>query len=129
MPSLEEVFDDDTDIPLPDFPAPSSSRLIEQIDGDPDDSFIDMDRLRAQARAGEGANPGAFAPQPFVPTQTRDVGKRPEGAGQVGAGGVPMGGMMGDLMLQQQAEEARMKKLNEQMGSTRLVKDSDEYKK
>lgn len=151
MPTVEDyveeddhiAFDDDTDIPLPDAPAAASGSsrrtlanmgergaLLSHID----DKEVDFD-LEKIARQGAGIeNLGAPPPRPRDPSGPSSsetaMGKAPmQPSAGGGAGGGAMGGIMGDLMKMQQAEEQRMRKLEKQLGQTRLVKDPEEYKR
>lgn len=145
MPTVEDYFDDDTDVPLPS----SSSRhlpntggqgaLLEEIStDDPDVPDLDYNLLAEQGRGifGEGTK----APPPVASGGSRDKGKlavrddpgdmRPSGMG--GAGGMnansPMGGFMGDMMRLQQAEDERMERMRQQFGNATLTKDMEAYK-
>ncbi|KAI5452191.1 signal recognition particle subunit [Naganishia albida] len=150
MPSVEEVFDDDTDFPLPDTPghAPGGSylrntgtqgALLEEITDDDVDAVadaagaydMDMDRVAEQSR-GFGDNvgrPKAAPPsrQTLASTSSSSSDLRPSGNPMPQQGG-PMGGIMGDFLKMQQAEEARMKKLEQQLGSGMMMKDQQEFK-
>ncbi|KAJ9106870.1 hypothetical protein QFC19_002999 [Naganishia cerealis] len=148
MPSVEEVFDDDTDFPLPDQQPQSAylrntgsrGALLEEITDDDVDAVadaagdfdLDMDRVAEQGK-GYGENlgrPAYSAPSGSSQTQRsststtsdlRPTGDRPQQQG-------PMGGIMGDFMKMQQAEEARMKKLEKQLGAGMIMKDQQEFK-
>lgn len=178
MPSIEDVFDDDTDLPLPEHPPAASSRastsrssaarqtgaldspaartrsrvlantgsrgaLLEEIrDGDSsdddDDQGFDMDRLREQSSglhntpgAPERASTSRTTRSSTAMTQTPGSGdvQRPAGPPM---GGPPnmMNGMMGDLMKMQEAEEARMRKLERQLAvGMKIEGDPSQFKK
>lgn len=133
MPTVEDYFDDDTDIPLP-----SSSRhlpntgnqgaLLEEISTeDPDVPDLDYDKLAEQGRGIYGE--GAKAPPPSnnkgkLAVRGDDAELRPSGPG---AGG-PMGGFMGDMMRLQQAEEERLERMRKQFGNATITKDAGVYK-
>lgn len=184
MPSIEDYFDDDTDLPLPSsppparpsastsrrqqpqYPAPSASSLdspatrtrsrvlantgthgalLEEIgvddvenndngDGEGDgyegDDF-DMDRLRDQG-SGSHDTPGApprrstrsstsLGKQPVLPSSSGDLQQQQQQPQM-------MGGIMADLMKMQEAEDARMKKLERQMKTGMVMADPAEYK-
>jgi signal recognition particle subunit SEC65 len=149
MPSVEEVFDDDTDFPLPDTPSqgPGGSylrntgtqgALLEEITDDDVDAVadaagtydMDMDRVAEQGR-GFGDNVGRpkAAPsssQTLAPISSSSSDLRPTGDRMPQQG--PMGGIMGDFLEMQKAEEARMKKLEQQLGSGMIMKDQQEFK-
>ena len=154
MPTVEDYFDDDTDLPLPS----SSSRprnlpntghrgaLLEEIAETTDDMDMDYSRLSEQSRGIFGEN--ASAPPPSSSAGS-GVGKgkmtmregpgelRPTTGGPGGGGGggqpqmnpnSPMGGFMGDLMRLQQAEDERMEKLRKQFGNASVAADPEVYK-
>ena len=149
MPSVEEVFDDDTDFPLPDTPSHgpgtgsylrntgTQGALLEEITDDDVDTVadaagtydMDMDRVAEQGR-GFGDNVGrpktapSSSSQNLASTPSSDL--RPSGDRMPQQG--PMGGIMGDFLKMQQAEEARMKKLEQQLGSGMIMKDQQEFK-
>ncbi|KAJ9113794.1 hypothetical protein QFC20_001821 [Naganishia adeliensis] len=148
MPSVEEVFDDDTDFPLPDTPSHgpgtgsylrntgTQGALLEEITDDDVDAVadaagtydMDMDRVAEQGR-GFGDNVGrpktaSSSSQNLASTSSSDL--RPSGDRMPQQG--PMGGIMGDFLKMQQAEEARMKKLEQQLGSGMIMKDQQEFK-
>ncbi|GHJ87352.1 hypothetical protein NliqN6_3754 [Naganishia liquefaciens] len=151
MPSIEEVFDDDTDLPLPAAPTRGASSnnylrntgtqgaLLEEISDQDVDAMadaagnydMDMDRVAEQGR-GFGDNVGRPVTTSSASHSAANIGStpltdlRPTGdrAGQQG----PMGGIMGDFMKMQQAEEERMKRLEKQLGAGMIVKDQQEYK-
>jgi signal recognition particle subunit SRP19 len=142
MPTVEDYFDDETDLPLP---SSSSSKprtlggqglqgaLLEEISTeDPDDDLgFDYSRMAEQGR-------GIFGENSHAPPPSMDAG----GKGKVAvrdsdelrpAGGnanpnTPMGGFMGDMMRMQQVEEERLEKLRKQFGSTTIAKDPSVYK-
>ncbi|WWD21643.1 hypothetical protein CI109_106129 [Kwoniella shandongensis] len=144
MPTVEDYFDDDTDLPLPS----SSSKtlphlgergaLLEEITSEDEvDMDMDYNRLAEQSRGVFGEN--AKAPPP---SSSNNKGKlavrddsgelRPTGPG--GAGGpninpnTPMGGFMGDMMKLQAAEDERMEKLKKQFGNASVAGDPSVYK-
>jgi signal recognition particle subunit SRP19 len=133
MPTVEDYFDDDTDLPLP-----SSSRhlpntglqgaLLEEIG---DDNELDLDRITEQGRGEYGAN--ARAPPPRVSSPGK--GKAPETAADVQRPqqpqmdpNTPMGGFMGDMMKLQEVEEERIEKLRRTFGNTKIAQDPSVYK-
>jgi len=143
MPTVEDyneeddfVFDDDTDLPLPDS-TPSKPRtlagagdrgaLLSHIDDEQVD--FDLEKLQSQGRGIEGK--GAPVYDPSASRVVRDDGmNRPVGGGPGQGQGQPgMGGIMGDLMKIQEAEEVRMRKLEKQLGSTRFAKDPAEFRR
>lgn len=124
-------FDDDTDIPLPDAGPSRPKRaipntgtrgaLLSHIDDD-----FDMDRLAEQSR-GQGENLGA-------PKSSQVRAHTPQGLSDNAAGKAPaqpagMGGIMGDYMKIQEAEEARMAKLERQLRGTHFKRNPDVIKK
>lgn len=135
MPTVEEVWDDDSDLPLP-----SSSRaplphtglkgaLLEEIT----DEGLDFGKLGEQGRGEYGANSKA------PPPSTNAKGKLAvrEEAGEVRPSGpsapkidpnTPMGGFMGDMMKLQAAEEARLAKIQTQFGNSQVAHDPSIYK-
>jgi signal recognition particle subunit SRP19 len=135
MPTVEDYFDDDTDIPLPSTSSrhlPNTGHtgaLLEEIStDDPDVPELDYDLLATQGRGvyGEGAN----APAPSSSTyKGKEVARnddtiRPAAPGAPAAN-TPMGGFMGDMMRLQQAEEERMEKMRKQFGGAALATDMD----
>lgn len=141
QPTDSFVFDDDTDLPLPgSTPAvPSSSRgkalpntgtrggILSHIDDDEVD--FDLAKLQGQGRGIEnvGAPAASARTGSSVTRSTDDSTNRPVAPPPQGQMG--MGGIMGDLMKIQEAEEQRMRKLEKQLGSTRFVKDPEEFKR
>lgn len=146
MPSIEEVFDDDADYTLPSAPAQGASgnylrntgtqgALLEEISDQDVDAIadaagnydLDMDRVAEQGK-GFGDNVGrpvaTSATRSSNPASMPSSDLRPSGAPQQG----PMGGIMGDFLKMQQAEEERMKKLEKQLGAGMVMKDQQEYK-
>jgi signal recognition particle subunit SRP19 len=150
MPSIEEVFDDDTDYPLPSAPAQGAASgnylrntgtqgaLLEEISDQDVDAIadaagtydMDMDRVAEQGK-GFGDNVGRPATSETRSSASNSASMpssdlRPSGdrAPQQG----PMGGIMGDFLKMQQAEEERMKKLEKQLGAGMVMKDQQEYK-
>ncbi|GMK58805.1 hypothetical protein CspeluHIS016_0602470 [Cutaneotrichosporon spelunceum] len=134
LPTVEDVFDDDTDLPLP-----SSSRalpntgmrgaLLEEIN---DDNELDLGLLSEQGRGEYGAD--ARAPPPVPASGSLDKGKAPETAADVQRPqqrmdpNTPMGGFMGDMMKLQEVEEERIEKLRRTFGNTKIAKDPSVYK-
>lgn len=158
MPTVEDYFDDDSDLPLPS--SSSSSRpggsgsgnrggglqgsglqgaLLEEIStDDPDVPELDYDLLADQGRGVYGEN--AKAPPPGSGNLDKgkmvardDAGDLRPSAG-AGAGGPNinpnsmMGGFMGDMMKLQKAEDERMEKLRKQMGGATIAGDPSVYK-
>ncbi|KAL1405272.1 signal recognition particle subunit [Vanrija albida] len=130
MPTVEDYFDDDTDLPLP-----SSSKghlpstglqgaLLEEITDD-----FDFDQVAEQGRGEYGAN--SKAPPPSAKgkdvVRSYDDVQRPQGVPQMNPN-TPMGGFMGDMMKLQEVEEARMAKLKSQFGNTTIAQDPSLYK-
>lgn len=148
MPSVEEVFDDDTDFPLPEQQSHTAANylrntgsrgaLLEEITDDDVDAMadaaggdfdLDMDRVAEQGKGygdslGRPAYTAPTGPQ-RPPTSSSDL--RPTNDRSQQQQG-PMGGIMGDFMKMQQAEEARMKKLEKQLGAGMIMKDQQEFK-
>ncbi|KAJ9098613.1 hypothetical protein QFC21_004260 [Naganishia friedmannii] len=151
MPSVEEVFDDDTDFPLPEQQSQSAANylrntgsrgaLLEEITDDDVDAIadaaggdfdLDMDRVAEQGKGyGDSiGRPAYSAPSGVQRPSTsssdlRPTSDRPQQQQQQQG---PMGGIMGDFMKMQQAEEARMKKLEKQLGAGMIMKDQQEFK-
>lgn len=141
MPTVEDYFDDETDLPLP---SASSSKprglggqglqgaLLEEISTeDPDDDLgFDYSRMAEQGRGIFGAN--SQAPPPDVggkgKVAVRDSDSELRPAGGKPNQNTPMGGFMGDMMRMQQVEEERLEKLRKQFGSTTIAKDPSVYK-
>lgn len=140
MPTVEDYFDDDTDLPLP-----SSSRsalpntgtrgaLLEEITSD-DEGDMDFSKLAEQGRGIFGEN--SKAPEPSAPSfGASDKGKlavRDEDQ-DVASGGpainpnMPMGGFMGDMMKLQAAEEERLERLRGKFGNVNIAADPSVYK-
>lgn len=132
MPTVEDYFDDDTDLPLPS----SSSKhlpntglqgaLLEEIGDD-----FDMSKLGEQSRGEYGANSRAPPPSAVV----SDKGKLPETAEVQRPAqqpkidpNTPMGGFMGDMMKLQEVEEERLDKLRRTFGNTKIAQDPSVYK-
>jgi signal recognition particle subunit SRP19 len=148
MPTVEDYFDDDTDVPLPSASGSSSKpralhgeglqgALLEEISTeDPDDDFgFDYGALADQGRGIFGENSKAPPPGPGdngkgkVAVRDSDSELRPAtGPGQGMNPNTPMGGFMGDMMRMQQVEEERLEKLRKQFGSTTIAKDPSVYK-
>jgi signal recognition particle subunit SRP19 len=145
MPTVEDYFDDESDLPLPSASGSSSKprglqgqglqgALLEEISTeDPDDDFgFDYGALADQSRGIFGENshappPGASAPDAGGKGKVavRDNEQRPAGGMNPNT---PMGGFMGDMMRMQQVEEERLEKLRKQFGSTTIAKDPSVYK-
>ncbi|CAK9786917.1 signal recognition particle, SRP19 subunit [Cutaneotrichosporon oleaginosum] len=130
MPTVEDYFDDDTDLPLPSASGrhlPNTGlqgALLEEIGDD-----LDMDKLQDQGRGEYGAN--SRAPPPSSPGK----GKAPETAADVQRPqqprmdpNTPMGGFMGDMMKLQEVEEERIEKLRRTFGNTKIAQDPSVYK-
>lgn len=140
MPTVEDYFDDDTDIPLPSTSSrhlPSTGlrgALLEEITSD--DEF-DMGTLAEQGRGEYGADSKAPPPRPAGAGDkgklvVRDDDLRPTSS----APGIPnvnpntpMGGFMGDMMKFQEAEEQRMAKLQKQFSGANIAGDPGTYKR
>jgi signal recognition particle subunit SRP19 len=140
MPTVEDYFDDDTDLPLPSSSKPRAlpntghkGALLEEID---DEADIDFELLAEQGRTvfGEGSKgaPPLSAADKGKMSMRQDPGEiRP--TGPAGGGGpridpnTPMGGFMGDMLKMQQAEDERMEKLRKQFGGA-SVQDPGMYK-
>ncbi|KAJ9122510.1 hypothetical protein QFC22_001939 [Naganishia vaughanmartiniae] len=151
MPSVEEVFDDDTDLPLPVQQSQSAANylrntgsrgaLLEEITDDDVDAMadaaggdfdLDMDRVAEQGKGyGDSKGRPAYTPPPGgqrpspSSSDLRPTNDRPQQQQQQQG---PMGGIMGDFMKMQQAEEARMRKLEKQLGAGMIMKDQQEFK-
>jgi signal recognition particle subunit SRP19 len=145
MPTVEDYFDDETDIPLP---SASSSKpralggqglqgaLLEEISTeDPDDDLgFDYSRMADQGRGIFGENSQAPPPdlsgngKGKVAVRDSDAELRPAGGNANANQNTPMGGFMGDMMRMQQVEEERLEKLRKQFGSTTIAKDPSVYK-
>lgn len=136
MPTVEDYFDDDTDIPLPSSSKPRNlpntgirGALLEEINSD-DENEIDYNLLAEQSHGGFGED--AKAPPPSSGkgkmTMREDPGElRPSGGAPQINPNTPMGGFMGDMMKLQQAEEERMERLKKQFGAV-SVSDPSVYK-
>ena len=136
MPTVEDYFDDDTDLPLP---SSSGSRtvlpdtglrgaLLEEIN--PNDE-MDYSKLAEQGRGIFGED--SLAPEPSFPS-SGSKGKLAarEEPGEIRPppmnANTPMGGFMGDMMKLQQAEDERLDRLRKQFGNATLAKDPSVYK-
>lgn len=135
MPTVEDYFDDDTDIPLPS----ASSRhlpntggqgaLLEEISSDdPDVPELDYDKIAEQSRGiyGEGQKappPSSYKGKVAVRDEPGEI--RPTSGGAGPAANTPMGGFMGDMMRLQQAEEERMEKMRQQFGGAQITQSMD----
>ncbi len=157
MATIEEVYDDPDDLPLPSVAGPSGSggggggsgsrrrglqgegmrgALLEEIhedgDGNSSGDDLDMGRVEEQSR-GQGdrlslplqraARSGSRAlasAQDDTLRPSAPQGQGPIGPNLLAGAGMgsanPMAGMMSDLMKIQEAEEAKMRKLEAQMG-------------
>ncbi|WVW78260.1 hypothetical protein I302_100213 [Kwoniella bestiolae CBS 10118] len=141
MPTVEDYFDDDTDIPLPSSSKPRAlpdtglkGALLEEISDDEDG--MDFSKLAEQSRGifGEGVN----APPPPASTgngkgklveRSQDNELRPSGSGGPDINpNTPMGGFMGDMMRLQAAEDERLERLRKQYGNANVAKDPSVYK-
>ena len=141
MPTVEDYFDDDTDLPLP---SGSQARtlpntgirgaLLQEI-GDEDDNELDFAKLSEQGRGVFGED--ATAPPPSAnakgkmtmrddPGEIRPSGQQPRGMPGMNPN-TPMGGFMGDMLKLQQADEERLSRLRNQFGST-TISDPSVYK-
>jgi signal recognition particle subunit SRP19 len=145
MPTVEDYFDDESDLPLPSASGSSSKprglqgqglqgALLEEISTeDPDDDFgFDYGALADQGRGIFGENSHAPPPGTSAPdaggkgkVAVRDNEQRPAGGMNPNT---PMGGFMGDMIRMQQVEEERLEKLRKQFGSTTIAKDPSVYK-
>lgn len=134
MPTVEDVWDDDSDLPLP-----SSSRthlphtgmkgaLLEEIT----DDDLDFGKLGEQGRGEYGAD--SKAPPPSSNAKGKlavrdETDTRPSGPQQPKIDpNTPMGGFMGDMMKLQAAEEARYAKIQTQFGNSQVAQDPSVYK-
>ncbi|WWC86735.1 uncharacterized protein L201_001613 [Kwoniella dendrophila CBS 6074] len=149
MPTVEDYFDDDTDLPLPSSSTASGSKprgltgdglkgaLLEEISSEDPDDELDFSKLAEQSRGifGEGVN----APPPSSQQSGNGKGKlverntdnelRPQGGGQPNVNpNTPMGGFMGDMMRLQAAEDERIQRLQKQFGNANVAKDPSVYK-
>jgi signal recognition particle subunit SRP19 len=143
MPTVEDYFDDDTDLPLP---SSSTSKvipntghhgaLLEEINtDDPDEAEIDFSLLADQGRGvfGEGSTGAPPDSGKGKMTARPDAGDlRPSGASTGAGAGVnpntPMGGFMGDMMRMQQVEDERLEKLRKQFGNASVAADPSVFK-
>jgi signal recognition particle subunit SRP19 len=139
MPTVEDYFDDDTDLPLPSSSKPRilpntgvKGALLEEIHSDDEGGDLDYGRLAEQSRGIFGE--GNVAPPPSMNQYAGGSAKGKEAARNDGGGAgpqinpnTPMGGFMGDMLKLQQAEEERMEKLKQQFGSV-SVSDPGVYK-
>ena len=144
MPTVEDYFDDETDLPLPSSSKPrkltgqgTRGALLEEISDDDGEGDMDFGKLAEQSRGifGEGAQ----APPPHTSTgkgkvavRDSDTELRPAGGpGMPGGPGfnpnTPMGGFMGDMMKLQQAEDERMEKMRRQFQGSSMM-DPSVYK-
>ncbi|WRT64620.1 uncharacterized protein IL334_001553 [Kwoniella shivajii] len=146
MPTVEDYFDDDTDIPLPSSSKPRAlpdtglkGALLEEISDD-DDNDMDFSKLAEQSRGvfGEGAKappPGSGSGNGKGKLVQRDDDElRPVQSAGPGGGGpgvnpnTPMGGFMGDMMKLQAAEDERLERLKKQFGNAHVASDPSVYK-
>ncbi|EIW71120.1 hypothetical protein TREMEDRAFT_67581 [Tremella mesenterica DSM 1558] len=140
-PTVEDYFDDETDLPLP-----SSSQirtlpdqgyrgaLLEEIADEDDD--LDFTRLAEQSRGvfGEGTQAPITSTRASTSTEKGKVAYR-DGADSISrsSGGppinpnTPMGTFMGDMMRLQQVEDERIAKLRSQFEGANMV-DASVYK-
>ncbi|KAK4686413.1 signal recognition particle subunit SRP19, partial [Tremellales sp. Uapishka_1] len=130
MPTVEDYFDDDTDLPLP---ASSSSRLPSTGLQGALLEEIDYSQLADQSRSVFGENarappPGVNKGKSVVRHDDSDELRPSAPANSQMNPNTPMGGFMGDMMKLQAVEEERMKKLRQQMGATQMAKDPSVYK-
>ncbi|ORY24013.1 hypothetical protein BCR39DRAFT_548166 [Naematelia encephala] len=148
MPTVEDFFDDDTDLPLP---SSSSSRsrglpntgqrgaLLEEITSEDEvEDDMDLGKLADQGRGIFGEN--SIAPErPQAPsssssgkgkmTMRQEPGELGRIPGQPPINpNTPMGGFMGDMMKFQEAEAERMELLRKQFGNATLAQDPSVYK-
>ena len=146
MPTVEDYFDDDTDLPLPSSSSsgPRSAlsgsglkgALLEEITSD-DEGDFDLSKLAEQNRGIFGENATGPAPPAFVPDRgesskgkmaVRDEGEMsPDATPRMNPNSL-MGGFMGDMMKMQQAEDDRLERMRQQFGNTRVAGDPGEYK-
>ncbi|ORX34007.1 hypothetical protein BD324DRAFT_638000 [Kockovaella imperatae] len=141
MPTIEDYFDDDTDLPLPSSSTarhlPNTGRhgaLIREVDDDgSSEEELDMSTVAEQSRGVFGEN--VKAPPPSS-TGKGKMTMREEPSSPVRQDGgmpdinpnTPMGGFMGDMMKLEKAEQERMEKLRKQFGNTTMAMDPSEYK-
>ncbi|KAK8847553.1 hypothetical protein IAR55_005412 [Kwoniella newhampshirensis] len=144
MPTVEDYFDDDTDLPLPSSSTKAlphlgeRGALLEEITSEDEvDMDMDYNRLADQSRGVFGEN--VKAPPPSFssnnkgklavrddPGEVRPTG--PSGGGPNINPNTPMGGFMGDMMKLQAAEDERMEKLKRQFGNATVAGDPSVYK-
>ncbi|GFZ47857.1 hypothetical protein JCM24511_05604 [Saitozyma sp. JCM 24511] len=149
MPTVEDYFDDETDLPLP---AASGSKpralqgsglrgaLLEEISAE-DDMDMDFSKIADQGRGIFGEGSEAPPQQHYSGEGKGKLAVRDEPGGLAAGGGgsgggagprfnpnSPMGGFMGDMMKLQQAEEERMERLRKQFGSANIAADPSVYK-
>ncbi len=153
MPTVEDYFDDDTDLPLPSSSSSSirqnipnsglKGALLDEITSEDEvENDMDFSKLADQSRGVFGEN--SQAPprgssggeghsnngKGKIAVRENDGELRPSGPPSQAQGinpNTPMGGFMGDMMKLQQVEEERMMKLRKQMGNTTLT-DPSVYK-
>jgi signal recognition particle subunit SRP19 len=150
MPTVEDYFDDETDLPLPEASGSKPrglqgsglrGALLEEITEDEGGMDMDYSRLAEQSRGIFGENMTGPPPPSFSDDAAGAPGKGKlavrDDAGDLrpgGAGGPrinpnsPMGGFMGDMMKLQQAEEERMERLRKQFGNASVATDPSVYK-
>lgn len=138
MPTVEDYFDDETEIPLPSTSGrhlPNTGiqgALLEEIsDDDPDVPELDYDLVAQQGRGIFGEGTKAPPPQSSNYKGKEVVRDAPSGdlrpSGGAPAANTPMGGFMGDMMRLQQAEEERIEKMRKQFGGAAIASGT-EYK-
>lgn len=140
MPTVEDYFDDDTDLPLPSSSVSRSNlphtglrgALLEEIDPD---NEMDYTRLAEQGRGifGEASIPpessSSSNSQAKLAVRDQPGDLRPNGGGQGQMNpNMPMAGFMGDMMKLQQAEDERVERLRKQFGNATLAKDPSVYR-
>ena len=136
MPTVEDYFDDDTDLPLPSSSStsrhlPNTGRhgaLIREMDDEVSDDELDMSTVAEQSRGIFGEN--ARAPSPGKGKMTMREELQPptqDGMPNINPN-TPMGGFMGDMMKLEKAEQERLEKLRKQFGDTSIAADPSVYK-
>lgn len=145
MPTVEDYFDDDTELPLPSSSSSLASSkprvlrgeghkgaLLEEITEGDD---FDYGQMADQGRGIFGES--SLAPPPSSTSTSTGSGKgkdvmrdgelRPAGGANANTN-TPMGGFMGDMMKFQQAEEERVEKMRKQLGEATVATDTSIYK-
>ena len=140
MPTVEDYFDDDTDLPLPSSSVSRSNlpdtglrgALLEEIDPD---NEMDYTKLAEQGRGifGEDStapeSSSSSSSKAKIAVRDQPGGLRPNNGGQAQMNpNMPMAGFMGDMMKLQQAEDDRVERLRKQFGHATLAKDPSVYK-